>query len=143
MTFMQVVENNIANCLCGIYSGDLIRETLPPVIQATGHITASMQTIYAFFASRRLWLAEYGPHERIPWPWSEHPEFCDMWQFDDRGALEHVIGKVDFSVFTVPDSMTATQKELAAIWKSGRPQSSRAAAGAIISSRTNRGEMRA
>src|SRR5262249_23634334 len=145
VTFMQIVETNIPNCLCGIYSGDLIRETLMP--PTSGFVAPNMQTIDTFFASRRLWLAEYGPHERVPWPWSEHPEFCDMWQFNDHGVLKNVIGDVDFSVWNgFPGFVTggtSTAAMLAPIWKSGRPQPSRANAGAIISSPTNRGEMRA
>jgi lysozyme len=129
--FMTLVETAVPQALCGLYSGDLIRETL-----RRDDFTDSNQRIVSFFATRRLWLAEYGPHERIPWPWSEHPEFCDMWQYSETGRLKAILGPVDFNVFTGGDRDTLTR-----VWKSGQPQPARMTAGASVGNGSNRGAM--
>jgi GH25 family lysozyme M1 (1,4-beta-N-acetylmuramidase) len=114
--FMQVVEDETKS-LCGLYSGTYIRETLVP--QAGGYQQSSMQTIDSFFASRRLWLAEYGPHQNIPWPWSEYPNMCDIWDCKANNRTKQVIGDIDFAV-----SPYADMDALSKVWKNGPPSNS-------------------
>jgi lysozyme len=53
-----------------------------------------------------LWLAEYGPHENIPPPWSTSL----FWQFSEAGNVAGIAGHVDTNFFD------GTQGDLAAIF---------------------------
>lgn len=110
MTFMQAVDRNSPpNVQCALYSGNLIRETLkaPPA----GHVDMDMLGAGAFFSQRRLWLAEYGPKEQIPYPWNEPIVKSSnqgagipapgvfMWQFTETGRVNPLTGNVDGNFF--------------------------------------------
>ena len=66
-----------------VYGGDLIRET----VGSASKITQD------FFAGFPLWLAEYGPHERVPLPWTE----AWGWQFSETGNVKTIAGHVDLN----------------------------------------------
>jgi lysozyme len=76
-----------------LYSGDLIRETLTPVI--IGHQHPDMVDSSDFFAACRLWLAEYGPVEKVPFPWKK----ADLWQFSESGTIAGIAGRVDLNYY--------------------------------------------
>lgn len=132
--FMRRVEEGAPGVMCGVYSGDLIRETLTP--PKGGLVAPWYGSCVAYMRSHRLWLAEYGPHERIPWPWSEAPQFCDMWQFSETGRLRAVLGALDFDLYTGGD-----RAKLTADWKAGPPIAARIAAGGVVSAQSNRGNL--
>ncbi len=46
---------------------------------------------------RYLWLAEYGPHEIVPAPWSKSTTL--LWQFSGSGNISHMNGHVDLNYF--------------------------------------------
>jgi lysozyme len=108
-TFMECVDRFVPGVSCGIYSGDLIRETLKP--QPGGYQSSDMFGIMNFFQQHRLWLAEYGPHENIPWPWnSPIPKTSDqsapmdapgvfLWQFTESARLAPLTGPTDGNFF--------------------------------------------
>lgn len=120
MDFMGAVDQG-ANVSTVIYSSNLIRETLTPHIG--GAQNANMIGAGDFFRKHRLWLAEYGPHENIPWPWNAAIRDKDnavvspapgawLWQFQDRtnqfaGILS---GQVDCNFYD------GTAEQLAAHW---------------------------
>lgn len=118
--FMGMVDAVLPAGLCELYSGDLIRETLRPHVG--GHMDMAMQGHQDFFRKHRLWLAEYGPHENIPWPWSEEIKTHDgvvtdpapgvfLWQFSDRGAFAPFLtGNVDCNYYA------GTREQLQAAW---------------------------
>jgi|SRR5216684_5844252 len=124
--FMAYVDKNVPGTLCVLYSGDLIRETLKPVVG--GHVSADMIGVSDFFRQHRLWLAEYGPHENIPWPWSEtvspvRESINDravfentgawLWQFNGHGRMPKIIGDTDLNYYS------GTKEQLAAEWQAG------------------------
>lgn len=81
-----------------LYGGDLVRETVVPSI---GYNRAWVETLL-------LWLAEYGPHERIPWPWSK----AWLWQFEETGRVP-LIGNVDGNFYDgSADQLAADLKAL-------------------------------
>lgn len=112
LTFMSVVDQETDHsCIC--YSGDLIRETLRPNVG--GHIAQDMIGHEDFFRKHRLWLAEYGPHENIPWPWNASLQKDDapgvwLWQFSATGREPPIVGAVDLNFFD------GTEDELRAKW---------------------------
>jgi len=114
--FMAYVDLNApAQTTCVLYSSDLIRETLRP--QLAGHRSADMLGIEMFFAQHRLWLAEYGPHPNVPWPWSDKTislmwSAPFLWQFMDTGRVNPIVGNVDVNYY--PGSFD----ELKANWTS-------------------------
>jgi lysozyme len=103
-----------------IYSGNLIRETLKP--HAGGHQDGAMVGVELFFQARRLWLAEYGPKEKIPFPWDRPIAKSSneatplpapgvwLWQFTETGHVNPLIGKTDGNFFD------GTFEELQARW---------------------------
>jgi lysozyme len=112
--FMAYVDANApGQTTCVLYSGDLIRETLQP--PKGGHQNPAMLGAEMFFAQHRLWLAEYGPHANIPWPWSDKT-ISDMWrnpflwQFSGSGRINPIIGAVDLNFYA------GTKDQLAANW---------------------------
>lgn len=110
MQFMQEVDRNSPpNVQCALYSGNLIRETLKGV--PPGHVDQDMLGARAFFQQRRLWLAEYGPKEQVPYPWCEPVAKSSneaatipapgvfMWQFTETGRVNPLTGNVDGNFF--------------------------------------------
>lgn len=82
--FMNAVDVS-RNRYCWIYSGNRIRETV------SGRAPAQLD----MFSKRPLWLAEYGPVERVPAPWKS----AAMWQYSETGREPGIAGKVDLNVF--------------------------------------------
>lgn len=94
---------------CALYSGNLIRETLRP--QAGGHQDQTMVGVETFFQQHRLWLAEYGPKENIPWPWNSSivkssdqstaipPPGVFLWQFTENARMRPLVGATDGNFF--------------------------------------------
>jgi GH25 family lysozyme M1 (1,4-beta-N-acetylmuramidase) len=113
LAFMQHVEAGAPGHSVVIYSGDLIRETLTPL--KGGKQDAPMAAAEVYFSQHRLWLAEYGPHERIPWPWDATPELCCLWQFRDNGRYRNVLGNLDFNFYS------GSRENAALTWKAGVP----------------------
>lgn len=110
MKFMSVVDQvSPSTVQCVLYSGDLIRETLRPHVG--GHQDIDMHGAQLFFSQHRLWLAEYGPKENIPWPWNESiPKSSDqstplpppgvwLWQFTENGRVNPLTGATDGNYF--------------------------------------------
>ena len=103
MDFMSYIDANApGNVSCVLYSGDLIRETLRPL--HGGHQAQVMNGAEMFFAQHRLWLAEYGPHSNLPWPWSDHALSSMwrnpwLWQYSGSGRVNPVIGAVDLNYY--------------------------------------------
>jgi lysozyme len=71
-----------------IYSGNRIRELLSQDV-------AALAQYGDFFKPRLLWLAEYGPHERLPAPWDDASKV--LWQFSEDGQIGGIAGHVDTS----------------------------------------------
>lgn len=99
--FMSAIDAAIPGS-CVLYSGDLIRETLKP--HRGGFQQASMAGAEMFFAQHRLWLAEYGPHPNVPWPWSDKTlsqiwAEPFLWQFQDTGRINPIVGAVDLNYY--------------------------------------------
>jgi lysozyme len=86
-----------------IYSGNRIRENL-------SQDSASLLLYGDFFKRRMLWLAEYGPHERLPAPWND-PKTV-LWQFAEDGQIGGIAGHVDENYWP------GTADELKAAWRS-------------------------
>lgn len=122
--FMQNIDHSSPpGTQCILYSGDLIRETLTPLDRA-GHISDVMRGCGQFFAMHRLWLAEYGPHENIPWPWNKSPNAITgsspvtgtkapgvwLWQFTEKGRINPIVGNVDGNFYS------GTADQLASNW---------------------------
>ena len=108
-----VDQNSPGNVMCVIYSSDLIRETLKP--HQGGHRATTMNGAEIFFAQHRLWLAEYGPHANVPWPWSDKSmsqmwATPFLWQYSETGRVNPVVGNVDLNYYP------GTANELAANW---------------------------
>ncbi|MDE2019989.1 MAG: glycoside hydrolase family 25 protein [Patescibacteria group bacterium] len=105
---------------CLLYSGNRIRETLKP--NPGGHQDQSMVGVETFFQQHRLWLAEYGPKENVPWPWnSPIVKSSDqathipapgvfLWQFTESGRFNPLPGMTDGNFFD------GTFEELKARW---------------------------
>lgn len=74
-----------------LYSGNRIRETL--TARLGGHVAADMLAAGKFFALHPLWLAEYGPVERVPAPWTK----TIAWQYSETGSVAGVSGHVDLN----------------------------------------------
>lgn len=108
---VQAVDAAVPNVSCVIYSGDLIRETLLP--HPGGHQNASMVDYQSFFAMHRLLLAEYGPHENVPWPWRDaQGGGAWAWQYSETGRVNPIVGAVDLNYYA------GTKEQLAANWLS-------------------------
>lgn len=104
LDFMSYVDQNSpGNLHCVLYSGDLIRESLQP--PKGGNQSATMRGAEMFFAQHRLWLAEYGPHGNLPWPWSDKTlslmwQNPFIWQYSEKGRVNPILGDVDLNVYT-------------------------------------------
>lgn len=121
MTFMREVDQGSQpGVQCVLYSGNLIRETLKP--HAGGHQASDMQGVEYFFQQHRLWLAEYGPREQIPFPWDQ-PVIKSgnqvtplpapgvfLWQYTETGRMRPLHGFTDGNFFD------GTMDELKARW---------------------------
>lgn len=120
MAFCKIIDTVKPGVQIGIYSGNRIRETLTP--HSGGHQDAAMSGVMQFFQARRLWLAEYGPIERIPYPWNLPIAKSSnastplpapgvfMWQFTETGRVAPLPGKTDGNFFD------GTFEELKARW---------------------------
>lgn len=110
VTFMKYVDAmSPVGVHTVLYSGNRIRETLKP--HPGGHQDQAMIAVEGFFQQHRLWLAEYGPKEQVPWPW------CDpivkssaestampspgvfLWQFTEKGRASGLPGMTDGNFF--------------------------------------------
>lgn len=120
MTFMREVDAVMPGVQCVLYSGNVIRETLK--VHIGGHQSSDMAGAASFFQQHRLWLAEYGPKEQIPYPWNE-PIIKQsnegaalpapgvwLWQFTETGRVNPLVGKTDGNFFN------GTFEELQARW---------------------------
>jgi lysozyme len=114
MDFMSYVDQNSpGNLHCVLYGSDLVRESLQPI--QGGNQSQSMRGAEIFFAQHRLWLAEYGPHSKVPWPWSDKDiskmwENPFLWQYSETGKVNPILGNVDLNVYT------GTQDDLKKNW---------------------------
>lgn len=112
VAFIKAVEQDDRmpdNVAVGVYSGNRIRETLRP--SQGGHQDPAMIGVEQFFQLRRLWLAEYGPVEKTPWPWDQPIAKSSnasadlpapgvfMWQFTENARFQPLIGKTDGNFF--------------------------------------------
>lgn len=117
LDFMSYVDQNSPGQItCVLYSGDLIRETLKPV--RGGHQAQGMTGAEMFFAQHRLWLAEYGPHANIPWPWSDKTlsqmwQQPFLWQFSEIGRVNPIVGNSDLNYY--PGSFDALKANWASL----------------------------
>lgn len=103
-----------------LYSGNLIRETLKAHVG--GFQNPAMAGVEYFFQNHRLWLAEYGPRAKVPWPWSEPivksgDQSAQMdapgvwlWQFTEKGRRAPLAGYTDGNFYD------GTFEQLAANW---------------------------
>ncbi len=119
--FMKVCEAAAVNNSIVIYSSNRIRETLKP--HPGGHLASDMIGVHDYCKAHRLWLAEYGPHENVPWPWNEpitlNPQAPTpgpvpgvfLWQFSEAGHVNPIVGNVDLNVYD------GTADQLAAHWQ--------------------------
>lgn len=96
-TFLKICDDALGFPI-PIYGGDQVREIISPV-----------HSEWPFFAKRMLWLAEYGPHERIPLPWRDASKA--LWQFSESGTEKGMVGHVDLNIWP------GTAEELHAAWK--------------------------
>lgn len=114
--FISIVQSEVA--LPKLYGGGYLRDCLKPL--QGGHQHQNMIGIEKFFVRCDLWLAEYGPHENIPWPWSDSEAglYRDgqktaagvwAWQFSDRGKISEIVGKLDLNYFAGTDADMATR----------------------------------
>jgi len=116
LDFMSYVDQNApGQTTCVLYSSDLIRETLRKPVG--GHRADAMNGAEMFFAQHRLWLAEYGPHANVPWPWSDKTLSAMwsapfLWQFKAVGKINPIIGAVDLNHYA------GTFDQLKANWSS-------------------------
>lgn len=107
--FISYVDANApAGTECVLYGSDLVRELIRP--QVAGQQSTSLKDFQAFFQQRRLWLAEYGPHENIPWPWKLTSKQAWGWQYSATGREPGVVGAVDLNYFP------GSAEELALRW---------------------------
>lgn len=109
VTFMQEIDREMPGVQCVLYSGNLIRETMKPHVG--GFQAPEMTGVKQFFQQHRLWLAEYGPHQNIPYPWNEPiVKSSDqataipapgvwLWQFTESGRVNPLVGKTDGNFF--------------------------------------------
>lgn len=95
-----------------IYGGNLVRETIIP--HMGGHRAANMVASEIFFSNHDLWLAEYGPHANVPYPWAtpqgsqKKPSGVWAWQFSGLGRLPELVGNTDLNYFDgTPDSLAS------------------------------------
>jgi GH25 family lysozyme M1 (1,4-beta-N-acetylmuramidase) len=108
--FMASVDRNSPPGVgCVLYSGNRIRETLKP--SAGGHMDPSMIGVETFFQQHRLWLAEYGPKEQVPFPWntpivksSDQATAINapgvwLWQFTENARVQPLVGNTDGNFF--------------------------------------------
>lgn len=100
-TFMSEIDKQ-TRISCVLYSGDLIRATMQPL--PGGHMHGDMIGAVDFFRVHRLWLAEYGPHENIPFPWNSGGEAETiappwLWQYKSSGHMPSVIGDTDLNYY--------------------------------------------
>lgn len=121
LAFMKRVDGMSPDGIaCGLYSGNVIKETLRP--PQGGHMAADMQGAADFFVQHRLWLAQYGPQVKIPWPWDQPISKSGdqsaplaapgvfMWQFTEKGRMSPLSGFTDGNFFD------GTFEELQARW---------------------------
>lgn len=82
---------------CFIYSGNLIKETLTEKSwNANAYKSTAMRAATPeFFVRHPLWLAQYGPKAKIPWPWDRFA----LWQFTDKGDIAGSTGREDLNFF--------------------------------------------
>jgi lysozyme len=73
-----------------LYSGNRIREALT---HSGGHQQPDMTDATGFFGLHPLWLAEYGPVERVPLPWTS----AIAWQYSESGSVPGIAGHVDLN----------------------------------------------
>lgn len=109
LEFCKIVDSVKPGVQIGIYSGNRIRETLKP--HAGGHQDGTMIGAEQFFQRHRFWLAEYGPTEKIPFPWNTPivpPSETDpgipapgvfLWQFTEKGRIPGLPGLSDGNFF--------------------------------------------
>lgn len=102
LEFMSIVDS-VADRSTILYSSDLIRETLQP--HPGGHMNARMVGHEDFFRKHRLWLAEYGPHLNVPYPWQSANTDKDkapgvfLWQFSATGKEPGIVGALDLNFY--------------------------------------------
>lgn len=89
-----------------IYGSDLLRSNALMLGKAMASLDDNAQQIMPW-----LWLAEYGPHERIPLPWNADSTL--LWQFSESGSFKFINGHVDLNVFN------GTAEQLTTKW--GKP----------------------
>lgn len=110
LRFMKRVDQMSPDGIaCGLYSGNRIRETLRPPVG--GHVDAAMQGAIDFFQQHRLWLAQYGPQPKTPWPWDQAviktgdqstplaAPGVFLWQFTEKGRINPLAGFTDGNFF--------------------------------------------
>lgn len=105
-----------ASTSCVLYSGDVIRETCRPHVG--GHQNSAMIGVDEFMRKHRLWLAQYGPTAKVPWPWNEAREDSPapgvwLWQWTETGNVPGCKGHVDGNYFA------GTPTDLATHWVTG------------------------
>lgn len=95
--FLTIADAKLGRKLM-IYGGNRLKENLPDAD--------------LFFASHRLWLCQYGPHPKLPKPWSEYW----LWQYaaDGVGPQPHHVPGIPGN----PDMNTSerTIEQLKAEW---------------------------
>lgn len=89
-----------------LYGSDLVRETCGLIV---GHV-----------ATLWLWLAEYGPHERIPLPWDTTTTL--LWQFSGSATIGTLSGHIDVNYFAgSEDDLRARWGKPARSWRTASP----------------------
>lgn len=82
-TFLTIADT-LTQSRVPIYSSNTLREQLQ-IYHDTDFVK--------LFGSRMLWLAEYGPHENLPAPWTDPRNV--LWQYSDAGGVAGISGHVD------------------------------------------------
>jgi len=99
--FMEAVESELGRPgQCVIYSGNLLKETLPPSNKD------------AFWPAHRLWLAQYGPNPVCPPQW----DTFWLWQYTDGdvGPPPHTVQGIRGGIDC--NSFNGTPEQLRASW---------------------------
>lgn len=119
--FVTAVDQFMPGVSCALYSGNRIRETARGPSPG-GHLSPDMAGIMQFLQDHRLWLAEYGPHLNVPWPWNQPivksgneatpapAPGVFLWQFTEKGHVNPLTGNTDGNFFD------GTFEELQARW---------------------------
>ena len=92
-------ENNKRQTMSSWLAVNFLARMSAPVVYGSGLVKQFATQL--FNANPKdgvwLWLAEYGPVEKIPFPWQKSNTIG--WQYSESGSIKYVNGHVDLNVF--------------------------------------------